>query len=135
MSRKVLLFAPCPFNLAETSRMVEIAKGVRYHPMASQVFDVHFISDGGEFEQLIERHGFPLTRLEPRLTPEKIKHIAKVDRGETFVRAFTDAEMTERVESEVACVVSNTSSRSQKSARTTPRPISATLGDGTGWKG
>ena len=73
MSRKVLLFAPCAFNLAETSRMVEIAKGVRHHPKASQVFDVHFISDGGEFEQLIERHGFPLTRLEPRLTPEKIE--------------------------------------------------------------
>jgi hypothetical protein len=42
MSRKVLLFAPCAFNLAETSRMVEIAKGVRHHPIASQVFDVHF---------------------------------------------------------------------------------------------
>ena len=27
MSRKVLLFAPCAFNLAETTRMVEIAKG------------------------------------------------------------------------------------------------------------
>ena len=39
MSRKVLLFAPCAFNLAETSRMVEIAKGVRHHPNASQVFD------------------------------------------------------------------------------------------------
>ena len=37
MSRKVLLFAPCAFNLAETSRMVEIAKGVRHHAIASQV--------------------------------------------------------------------------------------------------
>jgi hypothetical protein len=100
MSRKVLLFAPCAFNLAETSRMVEIAKGVRHHPIASQVFDVHFVSDGGEFEQLIERHGFPLTRLEPRLTPEKIEHIAKVDRGEKFAPVFTDREMIERVENE-----------------------------------
>ncbi len=104
MSRKVLLFAPCAFNLAETSRMVEIAKGVRHHPKASQVFDVHFVSDGGEFEQLIERHGFPLTRLEPRLTPEKIEHIAKVDRGEKFAPAFTDREMVQRVESEIACL-------------------------------
>ena len=104
MSRKVLLFAPCAFNLAETSRMVEIAKGVRHHPKASQVFDVHFISDGGEFEQLIERHGFPLTRLEPRLTPEKIEHIAKVDRGEKFAPAFTDREMIERVENEIVCL-------------------------------
>ena len=34
MSRKVLLFAPCAFNLAETSRMVEIAKGVETSPEA-----------------------------------------------------------------------------------------------------
>jgi hypothetical protein len=104
MSRKVLLFAPCAFNLAETSRMVEIAKGVRHHPIASQVFDVHFISDGGEFEQLIERHGFPLTRLEPRLTPQKVEHIAKVDRGEKFAPVFTDREMIERVENETVCL-------------------------------
>ncbi|MGD1081320.1 MAG: nucleotide disphospho-sugar-binding domain-containing protein [Candidatus Sulfotelmatobacter sp.] len=104
MSRKVLLFAPCAFNLAETTRMVEIAKGVGHHPKASQVFDVHFISDRGEFEQLIERHGFPLTRLEPRLTPEKIEHIAKVDRGEKFAPAFTDREMIERVENEIVCL-------------------------------
>jgi hypothetical protein len=104
MSRKVLLFAPCAFNLAETSRMVEIAKGVRHHPNASQVFEVHFISDGGEFEQLIERHGFPLTRLEPRLTPEKIEHIAKVDRGKKFAPAFTDREMIQRVENEIVCL-------------------------------
>ena len=37
MSRKVLLFAPCAFNLAENSRMVEIAKGLRRHAIASQV--------------------------------------------------------------------------------------------------
>src|SRR5579872_6932237 len=104
MPKKVLLFAPCAFNLAETSRMVEIAKGVTRHPAASQVFDIHFISDGGEFENLIEKHGFPLTRLEPRLTAEKIEHIAKVDRGEKFAPAFTDAEMIQRVENEVACL-------------------------------
>jgi len=104
MPKKVLLFAPCAFNLAETSRMVEIAKGIERHPTASQTFDIHFISDGGEFEQLIEKHGFPLTRLEPRLTPEKIEHIAKVDRGEKFAPAFTDREMVQRVESEMACL-------------------------------
>ncbi len=40
--------------------------------------------------------------MEPRLTPEKIEHIAKVDRGEKFTPAFTDAEMIQRVENEVA---------------------------------
>ena len=82
--------------------MVEIAKAVERHPMASADFDVHFISDGGDFESLIEKHGFPLTRMEPRLTKEKIEHIAKVDRGEKFAPAFTDREMIQRVDSEIA---------------------------------
>jgi UDP:flavonoid glycosyltransferase YjiC (YdhE family) len=102
MPKKAILFAPCAFNLAETSRMVEIAKGIENHPTARQRFDVHFISDGGDFESMIEKHGFALTRMEPRLTPEKIELIAKVDRGEKFTPAFTDAEMIQRVENEAA---------------------------------
>ncbi len=102
--QKTLLFAPCAFNLAETSRMLEIAKRVARDPLASKVFECHFISDGGDFESLIEKHGFALTRMEPRLTPEKIEHIAKVDLGEKFAPAFTDAEMAQRVENEVAAL-------------------------------
>ena len=100
--KRTLVFAPCAFNLAETSRMVEIAKAVELDPVASKVFDIHFISDGGEFELMIEKHGFALTCMEPRLTPEKIEHIAKVDRGEKVTPAFTDAEMIERVQNEIA---------------------------------
>lgn len=101
-SKRTLIFAPCGFNLAETSRMVEIAKGVARDPVGSKRFDIRFISDGGEFEAMIEKNGFALTRMEPRLTPEKIEHIAKVDRGEKFSPAFTDAEMRERVQNELA---------------------------------
>lgn len=104
LPKKILLFAPCAFNLAETTRMVEIAKAVERHPKAREAFTVHFISDGGDFEALIERHGFALTRMEPRLTKEKIEHIAKVDRGETFAPAFTDREMITRVENELVCL-------------------------------
>jgi UDP:flavonoid glycosyltransferase YjiC (YdhE family) len=99
---RTLLFAPCAFNLAETSRMLEIALGVVHDQVARNVFQIHFISDGGDFEPLIEKHGFALTRMEPRLTPEKIEHIAKVDRGEKFTPAFTHAEMIQRVENEAA---------------------------------
>jgi UDP-N-acetylglucosamine:LPS N-acetylglucosamine transferase len=84
--------------------MVEIEQGVERHPAASRTFGIHFISDGGEFEWLIEKHGFALTRLEPRLTKEKIEFIAKVDRGERFAPAFTDAELIQRVENEMACL-------------------------------
>ena len=99
---RTVLFAPCAFNLAETSRMLEIALGVARDEVASTLFQSHFISDGGDFEPLIVKHGFPLTRMEPRLTPDKIEHIAKVDRGEKFTPGFTDAEMIQRVENEVA---------------------------------
>lgn len=102
MPQKTLLFAPCAFNLAETSRMLEIAKAVARDPVASKAFQIHFISDGGDFEPLIEKHRFFLTRMEPRLTPEKIEHIAKVDRGEKFTPAFADGEMIQRVENELA---------------------------------
>ena len=84
--------------------MVEIAKGIARHAQASQAFNIHFISDGGDFEWLIEKHGFALTRLEPRLTKEKIDFIAKVDRGEKFAPAFTGAELIQRVNSEIACL-------------------------------
>ena len=101
MPKRILLFAPAAFNLAETSRMLEIAKGITHHPVASNAFEVQFISDGGDFEALIEKHGFALTRMEPPLTKEKIEHIARVDRGEKFAPAFSDAEMIERVDHEL----------------------------------
>jgi UDP-N-acetylglucosamine:LPS N-acetylglucosamine transferase len=104
MPKRLLLFAPCAFNLAETSRMVEIAKGIERQPVANQAFDIHFISDGGDFESMIEKHGFALTRMEPRLTKEKIEFIARVDRGEKFAPAFTDAELILRVNNEIACL-------------------------------
>ena len=104
MSKRILLFAPAAFNLAETSRMVEIAKAVERHPEAAGIFEVHFISDGGDFERIIEKHGFALTRMEPRLTKEKIEHIARVDRGEKFAPAFTDPEMIARIDHELACL-------------------------------
>ncbi len=104
MSQRTLLFAPAAYNLAETSRMVEIAKAIVRDSVASRAFRVHFISDGGDFERMIEKHGFALTRLEPRLTREKIEFIAKVDRGEKFAPAFTDSELIQRVENESACL-------------------------------
>lgn len=102
MTKKVLLFAPAAFNLAETTRMIEIAKGVRQHPEASQLFAIQFISDGGEFEHFIEEEGFALKKMEPRLTQEKIEYLYKVDKGEKFGSGFTKDETIVRVENEKA---------------------------------
>ena len=100
MSKKILLFAPCAFDLAETTRMIEIAKGVAHHEAASQVFNIQFMSDGGDFEHLIDEEGFPLKKMEPRLTEEKIEFIAKVDKGEIFAPAFTNQEIMVRIDNE-----------------------------------
>ena len=102
MPKKILLFAPCAFNLAETTRMIEIAKGVVHNPSASQVFEIQFMSDGGDFEHLIEEEGFSLKKMEPRLTKEKIEYIGKVDKGEIFAPAFTREETRIRIENEMA---------------------------------
>lgn len=104
MPKKPLLFAPAAFNLAETTRMLEIAKGVRNHAQASQIFDIQFISDGGQFEHLIEEAGFPLKKLEPQLTAEKIAFLYKVDKGEKLGPAFSTAELIERIENEAAAL-------------------------------
>lgn len=101
MSKKTLLFAPVTFDLAETTRMIEIAKGIANHPSASKVFDIQFISNGGDLEHLIEEEGFHLKRLEPRLTSEKIEFIGKVDKGEKFAPVFTQKELIAFIDNEV----------------------------------
>ncbi len=102
MNKHCILFAPVTFDLAETTRMIEIAKGVQAHPQASKAFDIQFISNGGDLERLIEEEGFALHRLEPRFTPEKIEFFGKVDKGEVFAPAFTDEEMVQLIQNEVA---------------------------------
>lgn len=92
MPKRILLFAPAAFDLAETTRMLEIAKGLIHHEAASKVFEIQFMSDGGDFEHLIEEEGFSLKKMEPRLSKEKIEYIGKVDKGEIFAPAFTRKE-------------------------------------------
>lgn len=92
---RTIAFLPAAYNLAETTRMIEVAKACR------DEFDISFASHGGEFEKLIEDEGFSLTPLEPRLTPEKIEYLYKVDQGEKLGAFFTVEETRERVRNEV----------------------------------
>ena len=72
MPKKLLLFAPCAFNLAETSRMVEIAKGIARHPASESSSSISISSPtAATLSGMIEKHGFALTRMEPRLTQRK----------------------------------------------------------------
>ena len=54
---KLIIFSPTACNLAETTRTLEIAKACR------DVFEIVFVSYGGEFENLIEKEGFVIPHL------------------------------------------------------------------------
>ena len=75
---KTVLFSPIAFSLAETTRALTIARAI------SGDFHCHFASYGGDFETLIEQEGFPLTRLEPRLTLQIIRRLYELDQGRSL---------------------------------------------------
>jgi UDP:flavonoid glycosyltransferase YjiC (YdhE family) len=95
MTKPILLFAPETFNIAETTRMIEVAKAAQSH------FAPHFMGYGGAFVHLIQEAGFPFHLLEPRYTQAKIEHLWKVDRMEAFAAPFTVEEVRRRVRSEL----------------------------------
>jgi UDP:flavonoid glycosyltransferase YjiC (YdhE family) len=95
---KTLVFAVAGYNLAETGRMIEIAREARSN------FDVIFASYGGKFEKLIEEEGFTLTKLEPRLTREQLDRLRIVLSGETLntVGYLSVKDLRARVPNEIA---------------------------------
>jgi UDP:flavonoid glycosyltransferase YjiC (YdhE family) len=92
---KTILFSPITFNLATTGKAVAIAKTL------SKDFNCHFSSYGGSFEHLIEQAGFPLTRLEPRLTSQKIKRLYAIDQGRWIGPSHSAAYVRQLVRSEL----------------------------------
>ena len=95
---KTLVFAVASYNLAETGRMIEIARAAKKH------FNVIFASYGGQFEQLIENEGFTLEKMSPRLTREKLARLRVVLSGETLntVGYLSAKELAARVPNEIA---------------------------------
>lgn len=96
MTRPTILFAPETFNIAETTRAIEIAKACREH------FTAHFMGYGGDFVHLIEEAGFTFHLLEPHYTQAKIEHLWKIDRMEAWGEPFTLEEVRQRVQNELA---------------------------------
>lgn len=95
---KPLVFAVAGCNLAETGRMIEIAKEARNE------FEVIFASYGGRFETLIEEAGFRLERMEPRLDKKKLTRLQKVLNGQTLstLGYLSTRELSVRVPKEIA---------------------------------
>jgi UDP:flavonoid glycosyltransferase YjiC (YdhE family) len=94
---KTLVFAVAGYNLAETSRMIEIAKETRKY------FKIIFISYGGQFEYLIDELKFERKKLEPQLTDKKLADLKKVLNGDKIntTSYFNKKEIESRVKSEI----------------------------------
>lgn len=92
---KRLIFAPAFYNLAETTRAVEIAKASRHH------FDCRFISYGGQFEDVVRQEGFEIHAMTPQLTPALIDHIYAVDKGEKRGDIMPVEVLEQRVANEI----------------------------------
>jgi UDP:flavonoid glycosyltransferase YjiC (YdhE family) len=95
---KTLVFAVAGYNLAETGRMIEIARAARKH------FNVIFASYGGQFEELIETEGFRLERMEPRLTEQELARLRVVLSGGTLntVGYLSAKQLAARAPNEIA---------------------------------
>ena len=94
---KTLVIAVAGYNLAETGRMIEIARAARKY------FNIIFASYGGQFEPMIEAEGFRLEKMEPRLTQEKLARLRVVLSGETLntVGYLSAKELAPRVKNEI----------------------------------
>lgn len=93
---KTILFAPETLNLAETTRMIEIARA------CGGDFHCEFFGYGGEYEHLIGEAGFTCHTLRPQLTTQRAEELFKADRMERGGKFFTKEELAARVRSEMA---------------------------------
>jgi UDP:flavonoid glycosyltransferase YjiC (YdhE family) len=120
MKQSTIIFGIVGWNIAETTRMIEIAKALPGD------FQAEFLSYGGKFESLVEESGFSLHRLEPRESPEKIDLLWRIDRGETYAHPFTREELRERVETEMT-LFQKTGARAVVMGSVLTFPLSARL--------
>ncbi len=98
MSKQTLVLAPAAFNLAEVTRMLEIAKASR------DTFNVVFLSYDatGRNHHFIEDEGFEIRRMRPEMTADQVDRMFRIDRGDEFGSFLPVETILERVESELA---------------------------------
>lgn len=93
-----LLFAPVTFNLAETTRMIEIARA-----MPGQWRRVFAIYEP-DYADLVRRAGFEARQLEPVLTVEQRAQALAFDQGRSITHPFSVDLVRRRVTAERALI-------------------------------
>lgn len=95
---RTLVFTPVTFNLAETTRMIEIARAM---PTGWRcVFAIY----EPEFAELVKGAGFEWRQLEPVLTEEGIEQTLALDQGRGLKNPFTADLVRLRVAAERALI-------------------------------
>ena len=90
----VILFAPVTFNLAETTRMVEVARALAPGHRAE------FMGYEDDFVDLIHDAGFPYRALAPAWNAAERKQAMDFDQGRAIRSPFTTDLVARRVEAE-----------------------------------
>lgn len=92
--KRTIIFAPETFNLAETTRSIEVAK------KCSHVFNCIFIGYSNKYSYLIEESNFTFLHLKPHLNERQITQLMNVDQMKGFKHPFTYEHIQERVKNE-----------------------------------
>jgi len=71
-----LAFFAYGYNLAEVTRAIEVARALRERGV-----EIRFYTHGGTHESCIPEAGFPLTTLQPLITPGKNAYLMDLDQG------------------------------------------------------
>lgn len=95
---RTLLFAPETFNLAETTRMIEVAK--EFQGNAHCIF----MGYSSKFVSFIEAEDFTFRFLKPHLTEEQIENIMKFDQMQMIKLPFSYNMLKERIENEIQLI-------------------------------
>jgi UDP:flavonoid glycosyltransferase YjiC (YdhE family) len=95
MGKDTIVFAPATFNLAETSRMLEIAKALNGQ------FYCHFFGFSEKYSYLIEENHFPFWLLDPILSTKEVTQIMALDQMKGIKNPFTKKMVQARVNSEL----------------------------------
>ena len=90
----MILFAPAVFNLAETTRMIEVAKQMQGN------HHCEFFGFSKTFASLIIESGFTYHLLTPTLAEKQEEQIIKLDQLRSFKNPFTKEMVAARILSE-----------------------------------
>ena len=104
-ARRVVLFTPLGLNLAEVTRMIEVARALieLQLPGPGRLCPVFLVHDEG-FDHLVDQAGFERVPGARSFTPEQARQLMAFDQGRALRHPFTRQVIAERVRIERAAI-------------------------------